>query len=75
MSVVIMRIRVDLACAVWAQETEDFALLHGEGNVVDSGEIAVFFDDVIDFNRIGSVGGNRAAHAHLGRRNTAVGVE
>src|SRR5581483_2414608 len=41
-----------LAGAVRAKQTEYLALLHAEGNVVYRGEVAVFLDDVLDFNRI-----------------------
>src|SRR5580658_5203477 len=39
-----------LPCPVRSEQTENFALLHAEGNIVDSGKVAVLFDDMVDLN-------------------------
>ena len=45
-----------LACAVGTQQTEDFALLHGERDVVDRGEVAILLGDVIDHDGVAGRG-------------------
>ena len=39
-----------LPCSVGAQQSEDFAFLHAEGNGVDRGENSVFLDDMLDLD-------------------------
>ena len=36
-----------LARAIGPEQAEDFAIFYAEGNVVDRGEVAILFDDVL----------------------------
>src|SRR5207237_3069662 len=38
--------------AVRAEQTEDFAVLHGEADAVDGGEVAELLDEAVDFDRV-----------------------
>ena len=60
-----------LSCAIRAEQPEDLSFLYVEGDVVHGCEVAVFFDDVVNFDRIRDIGrGDGRAHS----RNTTIAL-
>jgi hypothetical protein len=52
-----------LSGAIGAEESENLALLHVEGNIVNRSEVAILLNDVRHLNRIRHIGrGNLRAH-------------